>query len=932
MTAVARRVVVYDALGEIRGQLPNALRIDYISRLNEPSTLTIDGADLADFPDLLDGWHAVRFERYNEDADNWRRDLNDMFLLDSVDLDPLDPLKVTAYRYNSVAVQPLLGAPIFELDKDGDPPDPSLGPPPGGPVRSFSNKYPGAVMQTLLEEAQAAGWCPEFVWTFDGTTDSDGMAWPVPLKLDIPCKWNLYMVLTMLAETGMADWCTQGNALNMYVADTFLNEDLSVGDEPVTLVNGMGVTKAPVNRSYRDQATDVRGFTEDGKTVEDNNPGLTLPAGVGKLWRTVTISGTADSSTADFALQAELRIGGGARESFTREVDYDWTDPNDPTVRGIQPGLDFEIGSRIRVETDNIDAEDGHVHFATHRVIEYRIKIADDQTQKGHLILANRQERAIDRQQRALARIAGGAAGGWLGDVIKPLLDLRRPDPPDEPVMSGFTSLVAGETRVTFLAEITALETTHDTEGDIEEPIQIARVHLCAKRGDGLMVRVRSGEWVAPSVVLDYPNQDPNVEYTFKVEAESHDGFLSHRSDASDPITVDADTNPLDRINLVEDSAHLSSLRRQAREDATTGLSFLTDGTAGLVAALSTTSTVLKYGVTGAIDTPNAGRFKVQAGDTVYNKALAKRVGASAATAKLQTVFFYDDGTTSTQTAATQVTGTSYTSMEGTTSPIKDGFAEIRVILDSIIGAGTVRIAQAYATRQIEAHDIRAGAITADRIDVGSLNGVTITGLIINAGQLNASSIDATDISGGSITGTTVTATDIVGGTIDGTVIDGVTINGSEINSSDIDAISLFAAGGQIGNITFTINTIYAASGTGHLDGALGDWTCSGDFSAVTLTETSARAGKADLRKMLDPRRLLKVPTWTFRKARDTGGPRQVGLMAEDVADAGLEELVTRGEDGKPVGLKYSRVVAVLLDIVREQDERIERLEASNGR
>jgi hypothetical protein len=767
MAAVPRRIVAYDVLGDERGQVPNALRVSYISRLNEPASLDVDEADLADFPDLLDGWHAVRFERYNQDGDNWRRDLNDMLILQSVDLDPLDPLKVTSRHYVSVATL-LMSAPIFELDKDGDPPDVSLGP--TRPVRSFHGKTPGGVMNTLLEEAQAAGWCPGFLWTFNGTEDSDGMAWPVSMNMDIPVDYNLYSVLDMLAGQGWVDWCTQGNALEMYVAGTYLNEDLSVGEAPVTLYNGMGVTKAPVERTYRDQATDVRGVTEDGKVVEANNPDLTLPVGVGRLWRTARISGTADSSTADFALQAELRIGGGARESFTREVDYDWTDPDNPTVRGIQPGLDFEIGSRIRVDSDQIDG-DGNVKHVTHRVLEYRVKIADDQTQKGHLILANRQERAIDRQQRALARIAGGAAGGWLGDVIKPLMDLRRPDEPDEPVMDAYTELVAGETRVTFLATVTANSTTHDTEGGVEEPIQIARVHLYAKRGgSGEMLRVRSVDWVEPSVVLDYPNQDPNTDYTFKALSESHDGFLSHLSTSTDAVNVPADQNPLDRTNLVEDAAHVSDLRQLARIAATTGLSFLTDGTAGTVAALSTTSSVLRYGVTGAVDTPNAGRFKVQAGDTVYSKAMIRHVGASSATVKAQVTYFYNDLTSGTQTAATQATTGSYALIEGTTSPTKDGFAEIKFILDSIIGTGTARIAQAYAARQLETHDLKVGSVTADIINVGTLNGVHITGLIIDAGELNAGTI--------------------TGGVINGSEINGVEINGAVINAGEFYTVS----------------------------------------------------------------------------------------------------------------------------------------------
>lgn len=158
-----------------------------------------------------------------------------------------------------------------------------------------------------------------------------------------------------------------------------------------------------------------------------------------------------------------------------------------------------------------------------------------------------------------------------------------------------------------------------------------------------------------------------------------------------------------------------------------------------------------------------------------------------------------------------------------------------------------------------------------------------------------------------------------------GQTISSAVLTGVQINSGDADFSTMQCTTGQAG--TMGVLSLYSLLGTGTL---VSDWSCTGDFAAVTVTETSARAGKADLRKMIDARRLLKVPTWTYRRARKTGEARQVGLMAEDVADAGLEELVTRDESGKPVGLKYSRIVAVLLEIVREQDERLQRLESQN--
>lgn len=55
---------------------------------------------------------------------------------------------------------------------------------------------------------------------------------------------------------------------------------------------------------------------------------------------------------------------------------------------------------------------------------------------------------------------------------------------------------------------------------------------------------------------------------------------------------------------------------------------------------------------------------------------------------------------------------------------------------------------------------------------------------------------------------------------------------------------------------------------------------------------------------------------------------RDVGLVAEDLADAGLEEFVQRDEYGQTQGVAYDRIGAALIPIVGELRDRIEELEA----
>ena len=58
---------------------------------------------------------------------------------------------------------------------------------------------------------------------------------------------------------------------------------------------------------------------------------------------------------------------------------------------------------------------------------------------------------------------------------------------------------------------------------------------------------------------------------------------------------------------------------------------------------------------------------------------------------------------------------------------------------------------------------------------------------------------------------------------------------------------------------------------------------------------------------------------------------RYYGLIAEDVAKAGLDMLVEYGEDGEIEGLNYSLIGPMLIPIIKEQQSRIEKLEKLLG-
>ena len=83
--------------------------------------------------------------------------------------------------------------------------------------------------------------------------------------------------------------------------------------------------------------------------------------------------------------------------------------------------------------------------------------------------------------------------------------------------------------------------------------------------------------------------------------------------------------------------------------------------------------------------------------------------------------------------------------------------------------------------------------------------------------------------------------------------------------------------------------------------------------------------------------RLLSLPTATWldkaEEKRFASGESKdkpvmhFGMIAEDLAAAGLEMLVTRGQDGELEGIQYDRIGPALLPVIKNLQDRIEKLE-----
>ena len=74
-----------------------------------------------------------------------------------------------------------------------------------------------------------------------------------------------------------------------------------------------------------------------------------------------------------------------------------------------------------------------------------------------------------------------------------------------------------------------------------------------------------------------------------------------------------------------------------------------------------------------------------------------------------------------------------------------------------------------------------------------------------------------------------------------------------------------------------------------------------------------------------DFERVLQIKPKTYRDK--ASGLQEIGYIAEELDEVGLNDLVIYDEQDRPNGLKYDRISLYLVELVREQKEKIQELE-----
>ncbi|MDF5756666.1 fibronectin type III domain-containing protein [Spongiactinospora sp. TRM90649] len=371
------RLAVHVPSGDRLGPLPHPLAFEAGWPLGDVPALKLTSSGIAAGGDLLSEPCEVAVE-WSQDGAAWTEAPDSRFLLIKRRKDGADRAAVSRFE---------LPGWIWQLRKavlyPGDAPL-------VGGKRAFLSATPGAILQTMLSEAQTRGAVPGVVWDFTPTIDSNGDPWAKILTISYQPGMDTLTVLINLHEQGVCDFRTLGRTVQVFNPDTELGRDLATVPAPVDLRLGRDVVEAPQTGTLEDRASAVLVVGDNGFREEYTSPAH----GPWGRWETyIGHGGVSDPGTA--ALLAESALARAGAERVQRTCGITIT----PGTRWL-PWRDYRPGDRILAP--------GEGGMASMRVRQMTLTRDQRGVLGGSLVL---NDRLLEREIR-LARRTSGIVGG----------------------------------------------------------------------------------------------------------------------------------------------------------------------------------------------------------------------------------------------------------------------------------------------------------------------------------------------------------------------------------------------------------------------------------------------------------------------------------------------------------------------------------------
>ena len=99
-----------------------------------------------------------------------------------------------------------------------------------------------------------------------------------------------------------------------------------------------------------------------------------------------------------------------------------------------------------------------------------------------------------------------------------------------------------------------------------------------------------------------------------------------------------------------------------------------------------------------------------------------------------------------------------------------------------------------------------------------------------------------------------------------------------------------------------------------------------GNITCVSLTQTSSRKVKDNIKPIEDSEKILELQAVSFDFKDKDRGTNKRGFIAEDVEKV-LPNLVTPEDEEKPASLDYVGMIPYLQDVIKKLEERVSVLE-----
>lgn len=483
--------------------------------IDDPSVLkaSVSALTFRELPALAE----VALEYYDGATDAWAEPADARFLVNADDDDDTDVAKV--HDIGGVQMIPwLLNKALVEMPAD---PTTLL----ANGTRPYNSATPGAILKTIIDEAQALGWAPYITYDFDADDDSAGEPWAVEVDISYRPGTKALVVLRNLLAQGLVEFRTEGRVIRLFNAGTGTDHTVEpapgVDFAPVRV--GRSATATPIRRSIDDLLTDAILFGDDGYVHEVNNPGAVT--GLGALREAIQQGGVSDDGTAELLVQAQLEQGAQVREQY-RTTENSAVAASLPWVTGGYKVGDW-VQAWLRAEWERV------------RVFELVVDKKLDGTVSVSPVLNDRFLDALARLAKRTVGIVGGAVAGGTGATPStPGDDNRLPKAPTDLIVSstGYWS------NNTALAQVSA-GWAAVTEGADSVAIEVDHYELWARLDGG--ADESDEQTSSATTTATWSPYNPGEVWLFKVRAVSANGFPGPFSD-EESVTM---LEPVDQVD-----------------------------------------------------------------------------------------------------------------------------------------------------------------------------------------------------------------------------------------------------------------------------------------------------------------------------------------------------------------------------------------------